>query len=71
LSFHGFEHHIALGTVATHQDMSAVSLFFADEVIVVPDLADLTGNNPRQAFAAITIAATITKRQSRMQTGLE
>jgi hypothetical protein len=71
LGFRSFEDNIAKRGIAAHQDMAAVSLCVADEVIVVPDLADLTGNNPCQALAAITIAATITKRKTGVQTSFE
>jgi hypothetical protein len=64
LSLRSLEHDISHRAVAAHQNMIAILFLLANYVIVVPDLANFTGNNFCQALAAIAIATTITKREA-------
>ena len=71
LCFRGLEDYIGYRCVAAHQYMAAFSFFPAYQIIVVPDLADFTGDYFCQAFTAVAVAATITEGETGAQTGFK
>jgi hypothetical protein len=64
LGFLGLEDYIGNCGMATHQDMTAIFFLLAYHIIMVPDLADLTGDYSCQALTAIAVTATIAESQA-------
>ena len=71
LGFRSLENYIGDRGVAAHQDMAAISFFLANPIVVVPNLADLTGENFCQALTAIAVAASISEGEAGVQTGFK